>query len=186
MADDDRELLQRIQQGDAESFGALYDRTRGWLLTFVITPRVGRTDAEDVLAETYRVALDKIHSFRWQGIGLLHWLAAIARRKAQEHRRRQGGRHEAFEDVGTLVDLPDDTPTVETEMIRLAHQRELRDRVGRTLAALPPRYARALQLRILEDRSRAFCAEQLGVSVATFDVVLYRATRAFSHTWSTP
>jgi hypothetical protein len=58
MSDDDRELLERIQQGDGESFGKLYDRTRGWLLSLVIVPRVGRADAEDVLAETYRVALE--------------------------------------------------------------------------------------------------------------------------------
>ncbi|HVN76697.1 MAG TPA: RNA polymerase sigma factor [Thermoanaerobaculaceae bacterium] len=183
MSDDDRELLERIQQGDGESFGVLYDRTRGWLLSLVIVPRVGRADAEDVLSETYRVALAKIHSFRWRGIGLLHWLATIARRKALEHGRRRDRRFEALEDMPSLVEVPDGVPTAEAEMIREETVRRLRERVVATLAALHPRYADALRLRLLEGRSRLECAEALSVSAATFDVVLHRATRAFARAW---
>jgi hypothetical protein len=32
MESDDRELLERIQKGDGESFGVLFDRTHRWLL----------------------------------------------------------------------------------------------------------------------------------------------------------
>ena len=183
MRDDDRELLERIQQGDGESFGTLFDRTRGWLLSLVIVPRVGRADADDVLAETYRVALDKIHSFRWQGVGLLHWLAAIARRKALEHVRRRDPRLQAIEDLPALVEIPDDAPTAEAEMIRAETLRQLKERVSQTLAGLRPRYADALRLRLLEGRSRQECAEALAVTSATFDVVLHRATRAFARAW---
>ncbi len=183
MSDDDRELLERIQNGDGESFGTLVDRTRGWLLSFVIVPRVGRADSEDVLAETYRVALDKIHAFRWQGVGLLHWLAAIARRKALEHVRRHDRRVEALEDFPALVEIPDASPTAEAELIRAETVRRLREQVSRTLAELNPRYAEALRLRLLEGRPRQECAERLLVTIATFDVVLHRATRAFARAW---
>jgi len=186
MSDDDRELLERIQQGDGESFGKLYDRTRGWLLSLVIVPRVGRADAEDVLAETYRVALEKIHSFRWQGIGLLHWLAAIARRKALEHGRRRDPRVELLEDIPSMLDVPDDAPTAEAQMIREETLRRLRERVLQTLAALHPRYAEAIRLRLLEGRSRNECAETLSVATPNFDVILYRATRAFAREWEKP
>jgi len=183
MSDDDRELLERIQHGDGESFGVLVDRTRSWLLSFVIVPRVGRADAEDVLAETYRVALDKVQAFRWRGVGLLHWLAAIARRKALEHVRRRDKRLAALEDFPALFEVPDDAPTAEAEMIRVETLARLRDRVSRTLTGLRPRYAEALRLRLLEGRSRQECAERLHVAPATFDVVLHRATRAFARAW---
>lgn len=183
MRDDDRELLERIQQGDGESFGTLFDRTRGWLLSLVIVPRVGRADADDVLAETYRVALEKIHSFRWQGVGLLHWLAAIARRKALEHVRRRDPRLQAIEDLHALFEVPDDAPTAEAEMIRAETLGQLKERVSQTLTGLHPRYAEALRLRLLEGRSRLECAETLAVTSATFDVVLHRATRAFARAW---
>lgn len=184
MTDDDRELLERIHHGDAESFGTLYDRTRDWLLTFVIVPRVGRADAEDVLAETFRVALGKIGAFRWRGVALLHWLSTIARRKALEHGRRSRPGTQAIEDLPALLEIPDDVPTAEAEMIRLEHLRGLRSRVAEVLGALSPRYAEALRLRLLEGRSRAECAERLQVSVPTFDVVLFRASRAFARAWS--
>lgn len=183
MADDDRELLERIHHGDGEGFGELYDRTRNWLLTFVIVPRVGRADADDVLAETYHTALRKIGSFRWRGVALLHWLASIARRKAQEHGRASRARTRPVPELPDLLELPDDVPTVEAEMIRAEHLRCLRIKVAGVLDGLPPRYAEALRLRLIENRARPECAERLGVSAATFDVVLYRATRAFAREW---
>jgi RNA polymerase sigma factor (sigma-70 family) len=183
MADDDRELLERIHHGDGESFGELYDRTRRWLLTFVIVPRVGRADADDVLAETYHTALRKIGSFQWKGVALLHWLASIARRKAQEHGRQSRARTQPLHELPDLLELPDDVPTAEAEMIRAEHLQGLRLRVAGVLDDLPPRYAEALRLRLIESRARPECAERLGVSTATFDVVLYRATRAFAREW---
>ncbi|MFI5165210.1 MAG: hypothetical protein ACHQQS_01175 [Thermoanaerobaculales bacterium] len=56
MDGDDRDLLERIQHGDAESFGILTDRTRGWLLDCVITSQVGRADAEKALADALGAA----------------------------------------------------------------------------------------------------------------------------------
>jgi RNA polymerase sigma-70 factor (ECF subfamily) len=181
--DDDRRLLARIRDGDGESFGVLYDRTRRWLLTFVILPRVGPEAAEDVLAETFRTAWDRIPGFEWRGTGLLNWLSAIAKRKALEHgrRHRRGADREA--EPPPLFDPPDDAPTAEAEMIRIETLRALAGRVKETLAALPPRYAEALRLRLLEGRPRLECAGLLAVSPDTFDVLLHRASKAFAKSW---
>jgi RNA polymerase sigma-70 factor (ECF subfamily) len=184
MDSDDRELLDRIQKGDGESFGVLFDRTHRWLLQFVITPRVGRAEAEEVLSDTFRTALGSIAEFRWQGIGLLHWLAAIAKRKSLEHVRQKSRVAPSLEDLPNLFEVPDDAPTAEAEMIRMEKLGVLRERVWATLSRMAPRYALALRLRLLEERSRQECAQQLEVSAATFDVVLHRATRAFAKEWS--
>lgn len=186
MDDDDRTLLERIREGDGESFGVLYDRTRGWLRSFVVVPRVGPAEAEEVLAETYRTALAKLGSYEWRGIGLLHWLSAIARRKALESLRRRGRDAARAGPLPELFDIPDDAPTAEAEMIRKERLALLRTRVGEVLKGLPPRYAEALRLRLLEGRDREACARALSVTVGTFDVVLHRATRAFAKRWQTP
>jgi RNA polymerase sigma-70 factor (ECF subfamily) len=186
MHDDDRELVERIQRGDSESFGVLYDRTRGWLLDCVITPRVGRADAEDVLAETFSTALAKISGFRWRGISLLHWLAAIARKKASVRLRRRGAARRREDDPELLLLLRDDAPTAEAELMRREAVAALQERVVTTLAALHPRYAEALRLRLLDGHARDDCASRLGVTTATFDVVLYRAARAFARAWGRP
>ncbi len=183
MESDDRELLEQIQQGNGESFGVLFDRTHLWLLQFVILPRVGRAEAEEVLSETFRTALESIAGFRWQGIGLLHWLAAIAKRKSLEHCRRRARVPGSLEDLPNLFEVPDDVPTAEAEMIRMEQLAALRERVWATLSRMTPRYARALRLRLLEEKSRQECAQQFAVSQATFDVLLHRATRAFTREW---
>src|SRR5512141_1339514 len=118
MDDDDRTLLGRIQDGDGESFGLLYDRTRRFLLSCVILPRVGPADAEDVLAETYRTALEKVRDFEWRGTGLLHWLSSIARRKALERVRRRARTEVALDDLPSLFEVANGAPTAEAEVIR--------------------------------------------------------------------
>ncbi|HWZ90688.1 MAG TPA: sigma factor-like helix-turn-helix DNA-binding protein, partial [Polyangiaceae bacterium] len=53
-----------------------------------------------------------------------------------------------------------------------------KQRVRDVLGRINPRYADAIRLRILEECSREEAAFSLGVSVATFDVVLHRAMAA--------
>jgi len=60
-----------------------------------------------------------------------------------------------------------------------AHDLEAaRRKVQRALAAINPRYALAIRLRVLEERPREEAARELDVSVSTFDVVLHRAMSA--------
>lgn len=182
MHDDDSTLLARIRQGDADSVGVLYDRTREWLLTFVIRPRTGDADAEDVLSETFETALSRVRSFEWRGTPLLHWLSAIARRKVLEHVRRRSRREQHALPMDDL-EPGDGVPTAEAELVRLVEVESVRKKVHDTLAALNPRYAEVLRLRLLANRSREDCAAALGLSVPTFDVVLHRAVKAFAKEW---
>jgi RNA polymerase sigma-70 factor (ECF subfamily) len=186
MEDDDARLLEGIRRGDGECARILYDRTRGFLLDAVIRPRVGAADAEDVLSETWLRAVERLRGFEWRGIGLLHWLSAIARRTALE-RLRSGHREEVVPDlVDIFGDVPDGAASAEAEMIAAERLCRMRERVAATLAELPPRHADALSLRLLEGRERADCAEAFGISIGAFDVLLHRAARGFARRWSQP
>lgn len=186
MDDDDARLLDGLRRGDGESARLLYDRTRGFLLDAVIRPRVGAAEAEDVLSETWVRAVQRVRDFEWRGIGLLHWLSAIARRTALE-RLRRGRREVAVPDLAELLgDVPDGAASAEAEMIGAERLKQMRERVVGTLAALPPRHADALRLRFLEGRERGACAESLGVSLGAFDVLLHRASRGFARRWREP
>ena len=65
-----------------------------------------------------------------------------------------------------------------------ADRRQAKARVDDVLARINPRYAKALRLRLLEDRPRAECAELLEVKLGTFDVLMLRAVRSFRKNWS--
>ena len=56
---------------------------------------------------------------------------------------------------------------------------ELKQLVEASLGNLNARYAQALRMRLIEERSREECAEALGVTVGNFDVILHRAAKAF-------
>ena len=186
MDDDDARLLEGMRRGDGESARILYERTRGFLLDAVIRPRVGSADAEDVLSETWLRAVERLRGFEWRGIGLLHWLSAIARRTALE-RLRRAHREEVVPDLAEIFgEVPDGAPSAEADMIAAERLRRMRDRVAATLALLPPRHADALSLRLLEGRERTECAEAFGISIGAFDVLLHRAARGFARRWSPP
>ena len=54
-----------------------------------------------------------------------------------------------------------------------------RVRIDDALAKISERYQLAIRLRLIEELPREVCAERMQVTVSTFDVVFFRATRAF-------
>jgi RNA polymerase sigma-70 factor (ECF subfamily) len=54
-----------------------------------------------------------------------------------------------------------------------------RERIDDTMGQLQDRYRTAIELRLIQELSREECAKRLGVTIGTFDVLLFRAVRAF-------
>ena len=181
----ERPLLDRARRGDAEAFGQLYEAFADVLFCQVLLPKLGnRSAAEEALAETFRAAWEKLPRFESRGVSAFFWLARIAENKAADAHRelaRTGQGLARFESLlgplRTALEGPAEAAERRDELERL------RQAIARTLEGLNPRYRRALQLRLLEDRSRQECAQALEVTVPTFDVLLLRAVRAFRAAW---
>jgi len=133
--------------------------------------------AEDVLKDTFRIALEKIEKYTDQDRSIFFWLRRIAINRAIDvHRARKRDRR-AIENPDVTIErtmsnpppAPDRAPEIE----------EVRQAVEAALGQLNPRYASALRLRLIEDKDREECAEALGVAVGNFDVILHRAAKAF-------
>ena len=111
-------------------------------------------------------------------MGVYPWLRVVALRVALDQLRARK-RETVFqpEDLEREIDESQhaarEASRSEAHDLAFAKQRVL-ELVGR----LHPRYARALTLRVLEERPREQCAAALEVSAATFDVVLHRAVAA--------
>jgi RNA polymerase sigma-70 factor, ECF subfamily len=79
------QLVERVQQGDGEAFGQLYDRYVTVVHRYVLH-RVGdRSLAEDVTSETFVRALRRIDSLSFQGRDVGAWLVTIARNIVLDH-----------------------------------------------------------------------------------------------------
>lgn len=169
-------MIRRLQQGDREAFATLY----GWygLLIYrqAILPRLPTPElAEDCLRDTFRTALEKIASFRIENRSIFFWLRRIAVNKAMDvHRRRK--RDLALADAVKAQGSP--TPSIESPDRGLEVE-DTKRLVELSLSKLNPRYAQALRLRLIEDRTREDCAAAMEVTVGNFDVILHRATKAF-------
>ncbi len=169
-------MILRIQQGDRAAAGTLYAWYGDRVYRQVVLPRLPNLEAaNDVLAETFVAALSKIDRFTPDRVSIFFWLRRIAINKIIDHYRAQG-RHvelppQVSEDAIGDEPVSEPTDTIDAE--------ETRKMVEASLAKMNPRYADALRLRLLEDRSREECAGVLGINLGTFDVLLHRAAKAF-------
>jgi RNA polymerase sigma-70 factor (ECF subfamily) len=177
----ERRLVEQAQLGDLDALRPLLERYADPLYATVLLPRLGDAAAAgEVLRDTLATAVEKIDGFRWQGRGVYPWLRQIAINKTHDrHRLGQRSRRLA---ASLAQELPSETAPEDAPDARLIAEEErqlARVRIDAALAAIAPRYRQALELRLFEELPREECARRLDVTVATFDVVLYRAVRAF-------
>lgn len=176
--EEERAVIARLQQGDRSAFATLYGWYGDLLYRQAILPRLPIPElAEDCLRETFRTALEKIATFRLENRSIFFWLRRIAVNKAIDihrlHRRderlSEQVQAEPEAPLGSAPDRPDRGLEVD----------EVRRMVETSLSNLNARYAKALRMRLIEERTREECAEALEVSVGNFDVILHRAAKAF-------
>ncbi len=175
--EEERAVIERLQQGDRTAFATLYGWYGDRIYRQAILPRLpNRELAEDCLRETFRTALEKIDTFRPADRSIFFWLRRIAVNKAiDEHRRRRRDR-DLEERVKAEPEPLTQRPPRPDRNLEIEDTAQM---VQASLSQLNPRYARALELRLLQGRSRAECAEAFDVTLGTFDVLLHRAAKAF-------
>jgi RNA polymerase sigma-70 factor (ECF subfamily) len=168
------------QRGDTAPLGKLLGVYGPLLYRSILLPRLGgEAAAKDALAETYAKVVERIGQFRWQGIGIYPWLRTIALRVALDMLRARGRVLLWDEDdIAREIDKGSDAVPPDAQLAALHDERAAHDRVRAALGRIHPRYARAIEVRLLEERTREEAAELLLVTPATFDVLLHRALRA--------
>lgn len=172
----ERRLCERARGGDRTALGELLERHGPRLYRAVLLPRLGSPAlAEEALSLTYLRVVERITQFEWQSVGIYPWLRVVAMRIALDQIRAR--KREVLFDASDLEREVDQAERESRDAAALeAHDLGVaRARVASLLGRLHPRYAQAIRLRVLEERPRAEAAAELGVTVATFDVVLHRA-----------
>ena len=183
----EKRAVERAQAGELAALEPILAAHAEGLFMFVLG-RVGeRAAAEDLLKDTFVTAMERIGGFTWQDRSVYHWLRQIAQNKVIDHHRAAGRRKRLVQalraEFGASAAGGSAEPVAPGDaqaQLSAEEERQLaRQRIDGTLAELHPRYAAALRLRLCEERPRSECAAALGVSVETFDVLLFRAVRAF-------
>lgn len=179
--EEERRLVERAQAGDRNALRPLFERYADPLYSGVILPRLGDSAAaEDVLKDTFVTAIEKIAQFSWQGRSVYVWLRQIAVNKVIDVHRRSSRAGRFLQALAE--ELPSETPpeaSADEALIAEQERQRSRERIQTAMDALLPRYREVIVFRLVEELSREECAKRLGVTVGHFDVLLFRAIRAF-------
>lgn len=166
-------LVAAARSGDVEAFGALFERHKNAVFSFVLRSVGRREDAEDIVAETFRKAWTAIARFKGQS-SLLTWLCRIAANLCIDYARRSKARVELATDME--MDADELRPweaagaDVESEVIN-------KWRIESALAQLPMSHRVLVVLCDVQGLTCSEAAEVLGCSVMSVRTRLFRARR---------
>jgi RNA polymerase sigma-70 factor (ECF subfamily) len=164
------DLAARAARGSTASYSELVRRFEVRLFNFLLR-KVARTDAEDLVQETFVRAWERVGSYdrRWR---FSTWLFTIASRLAVSHYRKQSAAAPRIDFVRTPADGAGDRDL------------EADARLGRRLwglaASLGADQHEALWLRYAEDLSIPEIAQVMRKSHVGVRVCLFRARRALA------
>jgi RNA polymerase sigma-70 factor (ECF subfamily) len=185
---EEQKLVEEAQHGNLDAMRPLLDRYATPLYSTVILPRLGdAVTAEEVLRDTLATAVEKIRRFTWQGKSIYPWLRQIAINKVFDV-HRQAKRSRRLADAMAVEVEVESAPESHADALLIADQERQahRARIAAALAQLGERYRVAIELRLIQELSREDCAQRLGVTIGTFDVLLFRAVRAFRKQFGEP
>ena len=177
----EQRLVEDAQRGNLDAMRPILERYAQPLYATVILPRLGDTaSAEDVLRDTLATAVEKINRFTWQGKSIYPWLRQIAINKVFDvHRQSKRSRRLAEAMVHELPAETDPSTHADAQLMADQERRAHRARIDTALQSIAERYRTAIELRLVQELTRDECAKRLGVTIGTFDVLLFRAVRAF-------
>ena len=171
---------------------AWVDRYGRYLWNYAYSRLEDAAQAEDVVQETFAVAIEAAGSYAGR-CSERTWLTAILKHKISDrHREHQKRIHLSGSEHGAPWDLPDrlgkwasgGEEPIDPEMI--AQKAEVEQQLERCLKGLPSRGAEAVALRYLRDLSTQETCNVLGVSPTNLRVILHRARsrlRRCLHNW---
>ncbi len=179
--DEEQRQIEEAQAGNLDAMRPLLERYAQPLYGTVILPRLGDTaSAEDVLRETLATAVEKIRRFTWQGKSIYPWLRQIAINKVYDvHRQSKRSRRLADALVHEVPVESDPDTHADAQLIADQERAAHRTRIADAMEQIADRYRTAIELRLIQELPREECAKQLAITVGTFDVLLFRAVRAF-------
>jgi len=166
----ERGLRDAVAAGDDAAWRAWYEAEYAPLEAYVLW-RCGslRDLADDVLQDTWLMAVRRVRHFQPEAGSFHGWLCGIAAnvlRNMLRSRRRRSARQEP---------LNGDTAHLDPAIV----DRERSERIATALATIPVRYEAALRMKYLDNRTVAEIATEWGETEKGVESLLGRARAAF-------
>jgi len=174
MNDTDREIIQRVLDGDVRSFGILVDKHKAKAMTLAFRILKNREDAEEALQDAFVRVYRALSSFEWKS-SFSTWLYRIVYNTcATAVRKRNGERHlsidEGDED-GLRVEIESDELQPDLRM----ESDEFSKIVCEEVKKLPIVYGSTFTLFTIQDMSYEEIVQVTGMPLGTVKARLFRA-----------
>ncbi len=177
----DADLLHDLAEGNDAALSIIIERYKDPLFRFILRYTGATTDAEDILQDTFVSIYTKASTYdpAWKAST---WIYRIALNKCRDQaRKKKLRRFVSLDQFGQNTDgapsLPLDIPDPGASPEEIAAQRQSLAHLSRAIDELPHKLRTALVLSNIENRSQAECAEILGVSRKSVEMLVYRARK---------
>ena len=173
----ERALREAVLAGDAEAWKVFYDENFGPVFAYVHC-RTGRRleDTEEIVQETWLVAVRKIARFDPGRGGFEGWLRGIADNVLLNYRRRAARLPRSLDGAGESIprDLQASAGAPEG-----GGREDLAEEIALALTGLPGRYQAVIRAKYQDELPVAKIAERWGESPKAVESLLSRARAAF-------
>jgi RNA polymerase sigma-70 factor (ECF subfamily) len=170
MPDNELDLIQRAQKGDAAACAALYDAHYDAVYRYCYYRLGDVALAQDLTGEVFVRMVDKLDSFQPRGRPLLAWLYTIARNLIADSHRRRGEATRLPLDEALTADRADPTRDVERRLVA--------DCLSLALEHLTEDQRRVILLKFMENYSNARVARLLKKPEGAIKSLQHRALAA--------
>lgn len=171
----DRELSDRLAQGDREALGLLYARYGSAVYAAILKLVRDRAEADEVLQEAFLEAWRRAEQYQPERANVAAWLITIGRSRAIDRLRANGTSHRTAELEGRGAPAPSLGPDVVVDFVRA------RVAVHRELSALPVEQRLLLDLSWNEGLSHREIAARTGVPLGTVKTRTRTAMQSLHH-----
>lgn len=172
----DEDVMTRIQTGDLEHAGLLFERHHTALYRFFVHTTQEQVASQDLTQDVF-VRLFTYRTSYKQGAPVRPWLHRIARNVLADYWKRPHRASESLDDEAMESSLPSPVATLE--------RREVHDQLDAALARLDPAQRELLVHSHVSDLSYPEIAEIYDITINAARVRVCRALRAFRAVYTT-
>ena len=170
---DERQLVLKAQDGDAEAFGRIYDGYVERIYRFVFFRVDDQQTAEDLTSQVFLKAWSNLDRFEFTRTPYIAWLYTIAHNTVIDHYRTRKITT-ALEDV--QLSQPDDAEAVENQIDLTVEMQTIKA----AMQSLTEDQQQVLHLRFIEGMSNAEIAQQLGKREGAIRALQMRGLQALA------
>jgi RNA polymerase sigma-70 factor (ECF subfamily) len=166
---DDRELVERCQQGDLDAYGILVGRYRHKVYGLAFSMLRNEQDATDLSQEAFVRGWQGIRRFK-KNSSFYTWIYRITTNLVIDVVRRRDRRPTTAFEEGIEPDTDPSVqkaPSTNPSPVDEAQRKELRGQIDAALLELSPEHRAVIQLREFEGLDYATIAKATGCSIGT-------------------